>query len=201
MAGANAKAPPATPAAPRILTIGHSTRPIEDFIAMLQAHGVKEIVDIRTIPRSRHNPQFNRENLPAALEQAGIGYIHMGGLGGLRHPRKDSRNTGWRNSGFRGFADYMETPEFRSALGELIEEAARSRVAIMCAEAVPWRCHRSLIADALTARAIPVEHIMDDANRHPHELTPFALVQGTEITYPADPDQQHLLFDETVPGG
>ena len=168
---------------------------------MLQAHGVDEIVDIRTIPRSRHNPQFNRENLPAALEKAGIGYVHMGGLGGLRHPRKDSHNTGWHNSGFRGFADYMETPEFRSALGGLIEEAARSRVAIMCAEAVPWRCHRSLIADALTARAIPVEHIMDEANCHPHKLTPFALVHGTEVTYPADPDQQSLLFDEPVPRG
>lgn len=185
MARANAKAPPATPAAPRILTIGHSTRPIEDFIAMLQAHGVKEIVDIRTIPRSRHNPQFNRENLPAALEQAGIGYIHMGGLGGLRHPRKDSRNTGWRNSGFRGFADYMETPEFRSALGELIEEAARSRVAIMCAEAVPWRCHRSLVADALTARGWTVLDILGPSSVRPHCLPDFARVEAGRVVYDA----------------
>ena len=201
MAGANADAASADSGAPRITTIGHSTRPIEDFIAMLRAHGVNEIVDIRTIPRSRHNPQFDRENLPAALEKAGIGYVHMGGLGGLRRPRKDSHNTGWHNSGFRGFADYMETPEFRSALGGLIEEAARSRIAIMCAEAVPWRCHRSLIADALTARAIPVEHIMDEANRHPHKLTPFALVQGTDVTYPAPSDPQGNLFHETVPPG
>lgn len=190
-----------TPGAPCVLTIGHSTRPIDDFIAMLTAHGVGEIVDVRTIPRSRHNPQFNRERLPGALEKAGIGYVHMAGLGGLRHARKDSRNTGWRNSGFRGFADYMETPEFLSALGGLIEEAARTQVAIMCAEAVPGRCHRSLIADALTVRAIPVEHIMDKDKREAHKLTSFAHVAGTEIAYPAESGQQGVLFGDPVPRG
>lgn len=194
--GADAEPAPGTAG---LMTVGHSTRPIDDFIALLKAHGVREIVDIRTIPRSRRNPQFGRENLPGALEKAGIGYVHMGGLGGLRHPRKDSRNTGWRNSGFRGFADYMETPEFAAALSELIAEAARTRVAIMCAEAVPWRCHRSLIADALTVRSIPVEHIMSAEKRQAHALTPFAIVKGGEIIYPAESEKQGFLFSNPIP--
>jgi uncharacterized protein (DUF488 family) len=170
---------------PLIRTIGHSTRPVEALIEMLQAHGIKRLIDVRTIPKSRHNPQYNSEALERALRHAGIGYEHRKALGGLRHPRKDSRNTGWRNASFRGYADYMETPEFEAALAELIEAAARESVVIMCAEAVPWRCHRSLISDVLTARGYRVEHIMSAARSDPHSMTPFARVEGTSVTYPA----------------
>ena len=184
---------------PAILTIGHSTHPIEEFIALLRAHGVAELIDVRTVPRSRYNPQFNRDRLPASLAEAGIAYIHRPDLGGLRHPRKDSRNTGWRNSGFRGFADYMETPEFAAALTSLVTRAGecteQSRTAIMCAEAVPWRCNRSLIADALTARGIPVGHIMNERPAELHRLTPFAHVEAGQVSYPADADnKQGQLF-------
>jgi uncharacterized protein (DUF488 family) len=165
-----------------VMTIGHSTHPIEDFVKILEAHGVKKVVDVRTIPRSRHNPQFNKEFLPAALGK--IGYVHIKGLGGLRHPRKDSPNTGWKNSSFRGFADYMQTEEFTKSIDRLIEIARQTQIAIMCAEAVPWRCHRSLIADALTIRNINVEHIYSATSIKPHKLTPFAKVRGTVITYP-----------------
>ena len=133
-----------------MLTIGHSNRPIEEFLAMLKAHGVELLVDVRTVPRSRHNPQFNRETLPQSLAEQGIQYEHMPGLGGLRHARKDSLNTGWKNSSFRGYADYMQTAEFLEELQRLEERDRGCRTAIMCAESVPWRCHRSLIADALT---------------------------------------------------
>ncbi len=139
-----------------VSTVGHSTHPIDEFIGILQAHGIRRLVDVRTIPRSRRNPQFNRENLPGSLQSAGIEYHHMPGLGGLRHPRKDSMNTGWRNASFRGYADYMQTPEFGENLDRLIDLASDTATAIMCAEAVPWRCHRSLISDALAARDIPV---------------------------------------------
>jgi uncharacterized protein (DUF488 family) len=166
-----------------IATVGHSTHPIEEFIRMLAAHGVEALADVRTIPRSRHNPQFNREALPQSLQAAGIEYVHLPELGGLRPARRDSVNTGWRNLSFRGFADYMRTPEFAAALGELIALSTVSPTAIMCAEALPWRCHRSLIADALTVRGIPVEHIMSAATRKPHALTPFAHVD------PADSDK------------
>lgn len=166
-----------------MMTIGHSTRPIDEFVRILEAHGVQTLVDVRTVPRSRHNPQFNRDALPASLAAAGIAYRHMPALGGLRHARRDSINTGWRNASFRGFADYMQTPEFAAALDELIELARATRVAIMCSEAVPWRCHRSLIADALTVRGIPVEHLMSAASRKPHTLTSFATVEGDKITY------------------
>jgi uncharacterized protein (DUF488 family) len=168
-----------------VLTIGHSTRPIETFLELLQAHGVKHLVDVRTIPRSRHNPQFNRETLPQSLHGAGIAYTHMESLGGLRHTRRDSPNAGWRNASFRGFADYMQTPEFESGLDTLIQLAEREQVAVMCAEAVPWRCHRSLIADALTVRGVPVEHIMSPSRAQAHSRTPFAKTEGTRITYPA----------------
>ena len=141
-------------------------------------------MDVRTIPRSRHNPQFNRENLPASLQAAGIAYRHMPGLGGLRHASKDSINTAWRNSSFRGFADYMQTDAFRESLDELIEFAAKAATAIMCAEAVPWRCHRSLIADALTARGIPVTEILSATNARLHSMTPFAQVSGVQVIYP-----------------
>ena len=167
-----------------VLTVGHSTHPIEEFIEMLRANGVKRIVDVRTIPRSLHNPQYDK-SLPEPLENAGIGYIHMAGLGGLRHTVKDSINGGWRNASFRGYADYMQTPEFAASLNELIELAKKEQIAIMCAEAVPWRCHRSLIGDALLVRGITVEDIMSLKSRVPHKLTSFAKMEGKKITYPA----------------
>ncbi len=168
-----------------VLTIGHATRPLEEFFQLLKTFGVARLADVRTVPRSRHNPQFNRETLPQALAAAGIGYVHLPGLGGLRHPRKDSPNLGWRNASFRGFADYMLTPEFEENLLSLIELALHERLVLMCAETVPWRCHRSLIADALTARGIKVEHIVSGASLKDHRITPFARVEGTRITYPA----------------
>ena len=171
---------------PTVLTIGHSTRTLDTFIEMLSAHGVKRLVDVRTIPRSRHNPQFNRDTLPEALRSAGIAYTHMEPLGGLRHARPDSPNAGWRNSSFRGFADYMQTPEFEAGLEELMQLAAREQTVIMCAETVPWRCHRSLIADALKVRGMQVEHIMSASRTQPHLLTPFAKVSGIHITYPQE---------------
>lgn len=171
-----------------IFTIGHSTRPLAEFIHLLQAHGITRVVDVRTIPKSRHNPQFNKDTLPLALEQAGVGYVHLAGLGGLRHTRPDSPNQGWRNASFRGYADYMQTPEFAQALDEVIRLARHERIALMCAEAVPWRCHRSLIADALLVRGILAADILSATRRQVHKLTPFAHVQGTQITYPPEAD-------------
>jgi len=168
-----------------IATVGHSTHPIEEFAGILQAHGIRQLVDVRTMPRSRRVPQFNKENLAASLQAANILYRHMPGLGGLRHPKRDSTNTGWRNASFRGYADYMQTPEFRENLEELIELAAQSPTAIMCAEAVPWQCHRSLIADALMARGISVTEILSAKQSRPHTLTQFARVSGMKVTYPA----------------
>jgi len=167
-----------------LFTVGHSNRPLSEFIELLQAHGIDLLVDIRTVPRSRHNPQFNRDTLPHALATAGIAYEHMAGLGGLRRPRKDSPNTGWRNTSFRGYADYMQTEEFRRNLEDLVALTRGRRAAIMCAESVPWRCHRSLVADALTVRNIPVFHIMSATKANPHQLTSFAAVEGTNIRYP-----------------
>jgi uncharacterized protein (DUF488 family) len=169
-----------------ICTIGHSTRPIADFIALLQAHGVKQIIDIRTIPKSRHNPQFNGDALAAALRGAGSRYVHLKELGGLRHARKDSVNLGWRNASFRGFADYMQTLEFAAAIDRAIDLAASHPSALMCAEAVPWRCHRSLVADALLIRGVEVLHITTSAAPKPHSLTSFARVHGADITYPGE---------------
>jgi uncharacterized protein (DUF488 family) len=166
------------------MTIGHSTRPAAEFVRLLKAHGVERLVDVRTIPRSRHNPQFNRDQLPRTLHSARIHYRHMSGLGGLRHARPDSINGAWRNASFRGFADYMQTPGFQENLDHLIELAKREQVAIMCAEAVPWRCHRSLIADALLARGIEVREISSATATRLHLLTPFAQVNGTQVTYP-----------------
>jgi uncharacterized protein (DUF488 family) len=171
---------------PIILTIGHSTRTFETFVELLQAHGVTRVIDVRTMPRSRHNPQFNRDALPGALQTAGIGYTHLSGLGGLRHAQADSPNLGWRNASFRGFADYMQTAEFAESLKQLIELAQHDRVAVMCAEAVPWRCHRSLIADALLVRGVTVEHIMSKARCTLHALTPFAKIDQLTITYPSE---------------
>ena len=168
-----------------VLTVGHSTRASDDFLALLQAHGVKRLVDVRTIPRSRHNPQFNRERLASAVRLAGISYLHMKALGGLRHARRDSVNIAWRNRSFRGFADYMQTPDFARGLRRLTSAARTKRTAIMCAEAVPWRCHRSLIADALLARGYRVEEIESLKRTRVHRLTPWARVRGSKITYPS----------------
>jgi uncharacterized protein (DUF488 family) len=167
-------------------TIGHSNRPLAELIAMLRAHGIEVLADVRTVPRSRYNPQFNRETLPEELAAAGIEYRHLPGLGGLRHPRKDSTNTGWRNDSFRGYADYMEAAEFETSLEALLRLAAERRVAVMCAEAVPWRCHRSLISDAVTARGGEVRHIMTAEKAEAHRMTPFARVEGGKVTYPAE---------------
>ena len=169
---------------PVIFTIGHSTRSIEDFIIVLNAHKIEEVADVRTIPRSTHNPQFNSEVLSGSLRNAGIGYLHMKGLGGFRHSVKDSPNGGWRNLSFRGFADYMQTEEFWENIEKLIMIAGEKRLSVMCAEAVPWRCHRSLIADALSVRKIEVVHISSGIACHPHTLTSFARTRGIRITYP-----------------
>jgi uncharacterized protein (DUF488 family) len=176
-----------------VSTVGHSTHPIEEFIRILQGHGIRRLVDVRTIPKSRRNPQFEGESLARSLASAGIDYTHLPGLGGLRHARKDSLNTGWRNTSFRGYADYMQTPQFAANLDRLLAISAEAPTAIMCAEAVPWRCHRSLIADALTARGIEVREILSAAKSQPHSLTPFARVQGQQITYPGQPTQTSLL--------
>jgi uncharacterized protein (DUF488 family) len=167
-----------------LYTIGHSNRTLEEFVALLHAHSIELLADIRTVPKSRHNPQFNREALAVSLPAAGIAYQSMPGLGGLRHPRKDSINLAWRNDSFRGYADYMQTTAFENALAQLLDVAAERRTAIMCAEAVPWRCHRSLVADALSARGVEVKHIMSASAANPHKLTPFSQVEGTRVTYP-----------------
>ncbi len=167
-----------------IYAIGHSTRTIDDFIDILAAHGITQLVDIRTIPKSRYNPQFNEEALCRALEQRGITYIHVKELGGLRKAKKDSINTGWKNASFRGFADYMQTREFASAVRLLMQLGKSQRTAIMCAEGNPFRCHRSLVADALTVRKVHVFHLSSKTSAREHTITPFAKVDGTKITYP-----------------
>jgi uncharacterized protein (DUF488 family) len=167
-----------------ILSIGHSTHPIEVLLEMLRAHAVAQIADVRAFPSSRRQPQFNREELAAALGAAGISYIHIRALGGRREPRVDSINTAWRNASFRGYADYMQTPEFAAALQTLIAAGNQHRTAMMCAEAVPWQCHRSLIADALAARGLEIEHIFSAASRKSHICTPFARIEGEKVTYP-----------------
>jgi uncharacterized protein (DUF488 family) len=167
-----------------VLTVGHSTRPIEELIGLLKENGVTRLLDVRTVPRSRHNPQYNADALPEPLAATRIAYRHMPELGGLRKPKKDSVNQGWRNPSFRGYADYMQTPEFEAALGTLLSLEEQETVCIMCAEAVPWRCHRSLISDALAVRGREVRHIMGPGKIGAHQLTPFAHVEGLAITYP-----------------
>jgi uncharacterized protein (DUF488 family) len=169
-----------------VLTIGHSTRTLGQFIMLLEAHAVTCVVDVRTVPRSRHNPKFNKASLPGSLKKVGLRYVHMPGLGGLRHARRDSVNVGWRNASFRGYADYMQTPEFEENLKKIIDLAAMERIALMCAEGVPWRCHRSLIGDALLVRGIRVEDIMSETRAQTHALTSFAKVRGNRIKYPAE---------------
>ncbi|MDE1763285.1 MAG: DUF488 domain-containing protein [Thaumarchaeota archaeon] len=167
-----------------IFIVGHSTRTIESFVDLLKAHSIDLLVDIRTIPKSRHNPQFNEESLKKKLGDSKIGYLHMKGLGGLRHPDKNSINLGWRNLSFRGFADYMQTREFDSSIKELIKLSKTNTVAIMCAEGNPFRCHRSLVADALLVRHVKALHISSKISAREHVLTPFAKVSGKKITYP-----------------
>ncbi len=171
---------------PTITTIGHSTHPIDEFIALLKNYGIEQLVDVRTVPKSRHVPQFNSEALAEALGKQGIGYVHLKELGGLRHAKKDSINTGWRNASFRGYADYMATEEFAKGIDRLVELATSKRTVLMCAEAVPWRCHRSLVGDALLVRGSAVEDVMSATSVRPHKLTEFAKVDGQQITYPAD---------------
>jgi uncharacterized protein (DUF488 family) len=169
-----------------IYTIGHSNRPLEEFLNMLRAHDIAQLIDVRTAAGSRRNPQFGKSELSLALEAEGTRYLHLPELGGFRKPRIDSRNTGWRNASFRGFADYMETPQFEAGITRLLEVAEARTASIMCSEAVPWRCHRSLIADALTVRGQEVRHIMSANKADEHRLTPFAKVDGTEIWYPPE---------------
>jgi len=173
--------PPST-----VFTVGHSTLPIETFIATLKTYAIVQLVDVRKIPRSRHNPQYESEALATSLGDSGIDYGWMQALGGLHRTRPDSPNGGWRNTSFRGYADYMQTPAFRQGVEELIAISRDKRTAIMCAEAVPWRCHRSLVADALCVRDVPVAEIFSATSCRPHKLTPFAQVRGTEITYPPE---------------
>jgi uncharacterized protein (DUF488 family) len=170
----------------QIYTIGHSTHPIDEFLSMLNARGIELVVDIRAIPKSGHNPQCNSDTLSRSLKEGGIGYLHMKELGGLRRPKKDSPNRGWRNSSFQGFADYMLTRKFDASLRQLTEIAEKQRAAIMCAEAVPWRCHRSLISDALLVHGIRVIHIIGGNSTKEHELTSWARVDQLRIIYPGN---------------
>jgi len=167
-----------------ILTIGHSTRTLEEFVDLLEAYGVTLVLDVRSVPRSRHNPQFNKETLPSSLKKYGIKYIHMPDIGGLRRPKHDSLNLAWRNSSFRGYADYMQTKEFTDNLLKIIALVRENRLALMCAEALPWRCHRSLISDALVVRHVKVEHIISATSFINHQLNEMAHVEGNQITYP-----------------
>lgn len=173
-----------------LYTIGHSTHNLEDFINLVLGHGATDIIDIRTVPKSRHVPWFNKDSLGIALKKENVTYSHMPTLGGLRHSYKDSINAGWRNASFRGFADYMQTPEFYDALKGLNQMLKKkNKVVIMCSEALPWRCHRSLIADAETIRGIHVFHIMGKTQMSPHTLTSFAVVDRSKrpikVFYPS----------------
>jgi uncharacterized protein (DUF488 family) len=170
-----------------IYAVGHSTRTAEELVELLKAHGVRTLADIRTVPRSRTNPQFNLDTLPGTLEAARLGHAYLPRLGGLRRPRPDSPNAAWRNLSFRGYADYMQTEDFAQGLEELRVLAKEGPVAIMCAEALRWRCHRSLVADALYARGVQVLHITRPTRAEPHKLTPFAELHGTRVLYPAEP--------------
>lgn len=181
------------PASPALWTIGHSTRPINEFVELLRAHDIMLVVDVRTVPRSRHNPQFNTDALAIRLAGAGLSYCHSAHLGGLRQPKKDSINTGWHNASFRGYADYMQTGEFQRALEELMTYGMKQTTAVMCAEAVPWRCHRSLIADALVAHHWEVRHIMSAKKADRHQLTAFATIEHGALRYP-DPNIPSRLF-------
>ena len=181
----------------RLYTVGHSTRTLDELLELLFAFEVTVLADVRTIPRSRHNPQFNADALRSALREGRLRYVHVPELGGLRRSREDSPNTGFHNASFRGFADYMLTPEFQAGLEKLRALASEGSVAVMCAEAVPWRCHRSLIADALTARGARVEHITSRTRASPHRMTPFAVVHGARVTYPGEPQKEVAVAGRT----
>jgi len=170
--------------APLVCTIGHSNRPLDTFLDLLRANQIVHVLDVRTVPRSRHNPQFNRDALPVSLGAVDIAYTHVPGLGGLRHARADSANAGWHNLSFRGYADYMQSQEFADHVEWVADLARSERCVLMCAEAVPWRCHRSMIGDALLVRGIRVEDIIGAKARKPHVLTAFACVEGTQVRYP-----------------
>jgi uncharacterized protein (DUF488 family) len=186
---------------PPIYTAGHSTRPIEELLALLAEHGVTTLVDVRRYPGSRRYPQFSRDALAASLEAAGIGYVHEPGLGGRRPARADSPHTAWRVDAFRGYADYMETPEFQAALERLLHRAEGDTVVILCAEAVPWRCHRRLISDALVARGNDVLHILSRGRADPHELDPNARVlPGGRLLYAGTEGDQPSLFENQPRG-
>jgi len=167
-----------------VFTIGYSTRTLEEFVELLKTYGVTLIVDVRSVPRSRYNPQFNKETLPNSLKTHDVKYIHMQDIGGLRHPKRDSINLAWQNSSFRGYADYMQTQEFTDNLLKIVALARENCLALMCAEALPWRCHRSLISDALVARHVKVQHILSKTSCLNHELNEMAHVEGNQITYP-----------------
>ncbi|MEN6420325.1 MAG: DUF488 domain-containing protein [Smithella sp.] len=177
-----------------VYTIGHSTRSIGEFIKILQSYKIEAIVDVRSIAASRHNPQYNEEDLCKSLGRQGIGYIHCKGLGGLRHTTKASINTAWENASFRGYADYMQTSQFEKSLDWLIEAIKDKLTTIMCAEALPWRCHRSLIGDALLILNIMVIDIMNEKTSKPHLLTPFAKIEGNRIIYPKDSNYKANIF-------
>lgn len=183
---------------PLVCTIGHSNRTIESFIDLLCENKINHVLDVRTVPRSLHNPQFNRDILPISLATVGIAYSHITGLGGLRHAHASSINTGWHNASFRGYADYMQTAEFADNVESVVQLARTERCVLMCAEAVPWRCHRSMIADALLVRGIDVEDIINSHGRKPHLLTPFAQVNDTQITYPAQIDAIDLDYQSNI---
>jgi uncharacterized protein (DUF488 family) len=189
---------------PPVLTVGHSTRPIEELLALLAEHGVQTLVDVRRFPGSRRHPQFSRDALAASLAEAGIQYIHEPDLGGRRAARPDSPHTAWRVEAFRGYADHMETPEFAAALDRLIQRSTQETVAILCAEALPWRCHRRMISDALVARGLPVLHILGPGRADPHELNADAhVLPGGRLVYSGPEGAQPSLFavvpDEIVP--
>ena len=173
-----------TPDEPLICTIGHSNRPLDTFLDLLQRNEIVRVLDVRTVPRSRHNPQFNQDALPTSLDAVKVSYMHLPGLGGLRHARADSPNAGWRNLSFRGYADYMQSSEFADNVQWVANLARTERCVLMCAEAVPWRCHRSMVGDALLVRGIHVDDIIGPKARKPHVLTGFAHVAGTQVTYP-----------------
>lgn len=168
----------------KIFTIGHSTREIGEFMDLLKSHSITMLVDIRTIPKSKHNPQYEKEHLKNSLNLQDIKYVYLENLGGLRPASKNPTNNAWRNKSFRNYADYMQTAEFKRGLDELIKLSESASLAIMCAEVLPWRCHRSLVADALVARNISVYEIINQASAREHELTSFAVVHGVEVTYP-----------------
>jgi uncharacterized protein (DUF488 family) len=177
-----------------VYTIGHSTHPLREFIDLLHRFAISTVIDVRTLPRSRHNPWFDREEIARALRDSGIKYVHCAGLGGFRHPVpvQESINKGWKSEAFRGYADYMQAEAFWSNLQRVIDLARAGNIVLMCAEAVPWHCHRSLIADALTVSGIEVMHILDKGTLIPHHLTPFARVSNGRISYPKDPGQETL---------